>query len=310
MNRIYVLGSINMDLVFSVDRIPNQGETLNSNDFFMTPGGKGANQAVACAKQMIDTWFIGSLGDDGLSSVCKQSLLRYHVNCTHLMEIPNHTCGIAGILLEHNDNRILIHGGANDIHDRTRIQSILNQPEVKDSILIVQLEIPMNIVETACITAKKQNMMTLLNAAPAKVLSDTLYKHIDLLIVNELETYTLTNINIEDADSMKRAAKVLLNKGVQAVLITNGDKGSTYFNNVTTIHVEAHKVNVVDTTAAGDTYIGVLASQIATGVAMNEAMLQATAGAALTIQQNGAQISIPSKQEIDAFRKEQKEGCL
>ena len=168
----------------------------------------------------------------------------------------------------------------------------------------------MNIVETACITAKKQNMMTILNAAPAKVLSDTLYKNIDLQIVNELETYTLTNINIEDADSMKRAAKVLLNKGVQAVLITNGDKGSTYFNNVTTIHVEAHKVNVVDTTAAGDTYIGVLASQIATGVAMNEAMLQATAGAALTIQQNGAQISIPSKQEIDAFRKEQKEGCL
>lgn len=306
MDTIYVLGSINMDLVFEVDRIPNIGETRDSKHFFMTPGGKGANQAVACAKQGIQTYMIGSVGDDGLSQQCITSLQNHHVNCMYVKEIPNRNCGVAGIFLEDHDNRIVIHSGANNFHDTEEIKRILKETKGMNNYLVMQLEIPLDIIEFACVEAKKQGFTTVLNAAPAKILEDRLYRAIDMLIVNETEAEMLSGIQIDTIDTIHEAGLALLQKGVNTVIITLGERGSVYLDETQYIHVEAYPVDVVDTTAAGDTYIGILVTQLLKHTPIKDAMMQASAGASLAIQVKGAQVSIPAKEQIDIFLAERR----
>lgn len=306
MSKIFVLGSINMDLVFELNRFPALGETVKAQNFFMSPGGKGANQAVACAKQGIQTYLIGRIGSDSLSSICKTSLLEYGVDCSYIVEEAEKTCGVAGIIVEQSDNRIITSAGANENHDDDSQSAIVQSGESGD-ILITQLEIPYDVVKNAFQIAKKKGMFTILNAAPAEDFSFDVLKYVDILIVNETELYQITTFKASNQKNIMSAFELLFQHGVQSVLLTLGEEGSIYFDQSDLVRVNAYQVEVVDTTAAGDTYIGVLASQLIMNQSIETAMRNATAAAALAIQRWGAQKSIPSMEEWKSFMLE-KEG--
>jgi ribokinase len=301
MNKVFVLGSINMDLVFSVNRMPKLGETIKSNDFFMTPGGKGANQAVACAKQGVFTYMIGSVGNDELSKECKRSLISQGVDCTYVKVIDQTIVGIAGIFVENSDNRIITFAGANKIHDSESIAKILAKNAVKKDFLLTQLEIPLEVVKEILKTAKQLGMNTVLNAAPAQKLTNDLLSLVDILVVNETETEIITEIKPKDETTINLAINKLLDSGVKSVVLTLGEKGSLYSNGYETIALGVYKVDVVDTTAAGDTYIGSLISQLINKSEVKQAMKYATAASALSITKKGAQNSIPKKEEVIDF---------
>lgn len=301
MGNVFVLGSLNIDLVIRSNVLPSRGETVIGDLFLITPGGKGGNQAVACAKQGIKTYMIGSLGDDLFSTTLEQDLKKYGVNCKYINKLENQNCGAASIWVVNGDNRIIINQGANLFHDINRIKSVLRSNASKDDILIAQLEIPSEIVEQTFIEAKVLGMKTILNPAPARKISDLLYRKTDLLIANESELQTLTGISPTDEQLIKTAFKQIISKGVKEVVLTYGDKGSFYMSAQKYEQTKAYEVDVIDTTAAGDTYIGVLVSEIINNSSICEAMKRGSAAAALTIQKIGAQISIPSKKEIDEF---------
>ncbi len=301
MANIYVLGSINMDLVFALKRLPERGETVESEKFFFSPGGKGANQAVAAAKQKVSTFMIGSVGSDALSSDLKKALHSQGVDCRYLEEYDDEHCGVAGIFLEDGDNRIVIDAGANRCHDMENMKQALSGSKAGDY-LAAQLEVPIEVVEEAFSHAKRVGMKTVLNAAPAKLLPEVLYRHVDLLVLNEVEAKTLTGIALE-ANKGQDAANALMEKGAGAVLLTLGKKGSVYFDRKGRLDMAAYAVRTVDTTAAGDAYIGALIAALAQNATMEAAMRLASATAALTVQSYGAQEAIPSKEEVEAFLK-------
>lgn len=307
MNKIFVLGSINMDFVFSIDRIPKLGETIKSKDFLMTPGGKGANQAVACSKQGVKTFMLGSVGSDSLSILCKNSLQYYGVDCTFLDETEDLSVGVAGIFVEEQDNRIVTYSGANSIHDIDLINEILEKNAEKNDYLLSQLEIPMEIVEQTFKKAKSLSITTILNLAPAQLITNQLLSLTDILVLNETEIETLTKIIPNDETKIKQASNILLKQGAKSILLTLGDKGSIYIDNNELIKMNAFAVEAVDTTAAGDTYIGAFVSQLINKKSIKQAMEFASAAAALTIQQLGAQSSIPSKDMVEHFMKKNKE---
>ncbi len=296
MNQLFVLGSINMDLVFQVDSLPVQGETKQSQDFAMIPGGKGANQAVACAKQNVQTWMLGSVGKDSFSDQCLASLSKSGVDTRFVDRQEKNICGLATIILEQGDNRILTYGGANHHQDIHKIHRVLDENYAQGDYILSQLEIPLDVVQNVFRKAKALDMITVLNAAPAKPLSSDMLMLIDLLIVNESEGQRLTG-----SDHPEIITHRLLSEGVGAVLLTRGAQGAIYQDNNQRISVDAHRVKVVDTTAAGDTFIGVYLAHRIAGKEIAGALKYASAGAALAIQKLGAQNSIPSQQDIDAF---------
>jgi len=293
---VFVLGSINMDLVFEVDRMPVQGETVSGKKFFMTPGGKGANQAVACSRQGVTTTILGSVGTDALSETCIDALQDSGVNTEHLTIIEDDTCGVAGIFLEQGDNRIVIDAGANAIQDMEKWKRVLIDYANDNDILLSQLEIPISVVMEVFGIAKSLGLYTVLNATPVQALPLALYEYIDLLVVNEVELSTLTNEQNPDL-----AVKGLLRKGVKAVLLTQGEKGGVYFDDINEYRVDAYPVDAVDTTAAGDTYIGAFVSQIIQDVSVQKAMEYAAKAAAIAVTKYGAQTSIPTVKDVQSF---------
>lgn len=302
MNQIFVFGSINMDLVFQVPRIPLQGETIQTSRFFMTPGGKGANQAVACAKQGAKTWMIASVGNDPLSKESLENLTSYSVDTTYVSVNQHVNGGVAGILLEDGDNRILVHPGANAFVSSKDAISAIHKLGKPGDVLVAQLEIPIPAIHEAFVEAKKMGMTTILNAAPAKELPNKMFQGIDMLCVNETEMAFYTqNTDFETSASM------LLKKGVGAVLFTKGAEGSQYVDSQQSIEQKAYPVQVVDTTAAGDTYLGAFVSQRILGRSIPDSMNYAACASSLAIQKEGAQISIPSAEQVQQFYHQQKE---
>ncbi len=303
MNKVFVLGSINTDLVFKVNRIPKIGETIKSDDFFINAGGKGANQAVACAKQGVKTFMIGSIGSDILSQNCKKSLIDNFVDVDFVEEISSVNGGIAGIIIEGANNRILTYPGANIFHNEKKISQILQKNSNVGDYLLSQLEIPLNIVIEVFEKAKILGLTTVLNVAPAEQIPNKLFSLVDILVVNEIELETLTNIRADSQENIDSAIKKILSKGTESVLLTLGEKGSIYADKKIKIFQNAFSTDVKDTTAAGDTYIGALISQLINENDIKKAMLYATAASTLAIQKYGAQSSIPNKKEVENFLK-------
>jgi len=301
MSKIIVLGSINMDLVFQVSQMPVLGETLAGEGFFMAPGGKGANQAVACANQGAETWMLGSIGMDALSNKNRDSLLAHGVRCDHVAVYPNITCGVAGIFLENGENRIIIDAGANALQDRSRITSFITNQCSEDDILLCQLEIAVDIILDAFVVAKQKGIMTVLNAAPASLLPRELLRNTDLLIVNEIELATISGIHVVDDNDVIRAARTIIQQGVTSIIVTWGESGSIYIDSHTYDKQSAYRVETIDTTAAGDTYIGAYLSHIQEGFTIKDSMKWASAAAAIAVTTLGAQPSIPTKQEVQDF---------
>ncbi len=302
MNKIFVLGSLNMDLIMCSDRLPLVGETLTGNQFAMVAGGKGANQAVAAANMNANTVMLGSLGSDPLSSKLLDMLQQTGVDCTHVKTWENMHAGIASIWVIDGDNRIILDAGANAHHDLDAITHVLETKGSSGDLLISQFEIPLDVVKHTLSVARRLNIRTLINPAPAVPLDDDIYPLIDTMVLNETETEIICGHRPDDEQSTRDAAKSLLNKGVRDIIFTFGDKGATRIDNAgETQTLCAHDVEVIDTTAAGDTFIGVYAAAIVEGSTPLKALTIANAAAALSTTVLGAQSSIPKRNDVVEF---------
>ena len=301
MNKVFVYGSLNMDLVIGAPRIPEAGETLFGSKFFTNTGGKGANQAVGCAKQGTLTYMMGSVGDDYYGKVLKTSLSDYGVNVDYVSEIENTNSGIAVILNVDNDNRIILDGGANLVDNGEQAVSVIDELSSKNDYLMCQYENDLDAVFKVIKRAKEKKMFTVVNTAPAIKYNDKIYSYIDYLVVNQTESQILSGIYPEDKADCLEVFKFFENLGVSHTVITMGEKGS-YSKDEEIIFVEAMNLEAVDTTGAGDSYIGALVSELSEGKSLFDAMIYATEVAAITVMKKGAQSSFPTREEVEKRR--------
>ena len=301
---IVVIGSINMDLVLRVPRMPLPGETLTGGAFRTIPGGKGANQAVACARlsgkvaaggQQVA--MVACVGDDAFGATLRAALVGDGIIDSHITTLPGVASGIASILVDDNgQNSIVIAGGANDLLSPAHIDAAQGLIEQAD-IVVLQLETPMATVVHAIKLARSLGKTVVLNPAPAASLPEGVLELVDYLIPNEIEAAMLAGVSPEGAD-VKALAAALQKLGSDNVIITLGSKGvhAALYGGDTTFPAEA--VKAVDTTAAGDTFIGGFVAGLASGMDEAEAIQQGQRAAAWSVTKPGAQTSIPHLHEL------------
>ena len=298
MSDILVIGSANTDMVVKTSRFPEPGETIIGGDFFMFPGGKGANQAVAAARLGGKVSFIAKVGDDVFGRQSKEGFLNEQINIDHLITDPHHPSGVALITVNaEGENEIVVASGANahltkdDIDQTDTVIASAN-------IIITQLEIPIETVEHLIKLSKNLDKKLILNPAPAQTVKDESLKGLYCITPNQTEAEILTGIKVDSADQAVAAANHLLEKGVQHVIITMGDQGSLYKSNSEQFFIKAQSVKSIDTTAAGDVYNGALSTGLSSGKSWREAIIFATKAAAISVTRMGAQASAPLLKEI------------
>ncbi|GAB0132520.1 hypothetical protein EsDP_00000953 [Epichloe bromicola] len=314
--RITVLGSLNIDLVSYVPHHPLPGETLTSTHFATSPGGKGANQAVACAKlsrasdlspasATASVSMLGAVGSDTYGTSLVDSLRSYGVDTQGVAVRKDGKTGVAIIVVDEpsGQNRIILSPESNHSLSPADFEVL---PDPKPDLLMTQLEIPLETVMQALTTAKRDGVPVLLNPAPAQKLPESAYDGLAHLIVNETEASILSGRPESDLDhlaGLESVAGVFLGRGVQHVVITLGGRGAFYATKSgTKALVQALKANVVDTTAAGDTFVGSYALAVVHagegGFDIDAAVKAANKASSMTVSRKGAQISIPWKDEL------------
>lgn len=299
--QIAVVGSINMDMVVRTPRMPLPGETVKGYDFHVIPGGKGANQAVAAARLGADVMMIGRVGDDDFGHRQQHCLKQDSIDLSFLTVDPKYATGIAVITLdESGQNSIIISPEANGAVSAEQIDAAQTAIQRAD-MLLCQLEIPMEAVSRAIDIAHEHGVPVVLNPAPAARLEPSLLKKVTYLIPNETEASLLTGIEINNIDSAKKAAGQLQELGIAAVLVTLGENGVVLAQNGEYRHEPAISVKAVDTTAAGDVFVGGFAVALKEGKSVLEAVQFATHAAALSVTKLGAQSSIPTCSEVEQF---------
>lgn len=299
--KIIVIGSLVYDLVAKAERRPQKGESLLGTEFGMFPGGKGANQAVQCAKLGAEVWMAGRVGNDFFGDSLINNLNKEGVNTKYLIKDKTTTTAVGCIVIDKGgDNSIVMVPQANMKNTKSdvdRIKNILN----KFDVLILQLEIPLEVVIYSAKLARKNNLKIILNPAPGREIPDILIKNCDILTPNETEAEILTGVKIKNLEDVKSAGKKLLERGAKYVIITLGEKGALYCTKEETSLISPFKVKAVDTTAAGDAFNGGLAVAIAKGKDIKEGIKLANAAGALSATKMGAQPSLPSKRELEKF---------
>lgn len=304
MNPITVVGSINLDTNLRVAYMPKPGETIHTKEMYTAGGGKGANQAVSAKRSGASTHFIGAIGDDAAGQVMLDLLKQEEIDVSGIQELENKRTGQAFITVdEAGENSIMIHSGANNAFSKQDIKQ--NQQLITGSqCVIAQFESPIESTLEAFLIARKSDVRTILNPAPAVKAPEELLRATDIIVPNETETQLLTNITITDEQSMKQAADYFHHLGVKIVIITLGSKGAFYSTDKETGIVDAFKVKAVDTTAAGDTFIGAFASQLRSDLSnFVEAIRYGNLASSIAVQRFGAQPSIPFKEEIEEASK-------
>ena len=297
---IVVVGSLNMDLVMHMDRAPAGGETLPSRDFATLPGGKGANQAVACARMGARVAMVGRVGADANGEVLRSALVTDGIDVSEIAALTTTHTGVAMIWVEEGgQNRIALAAGANGLMDADGVERAAALIDAA-TMLIVQLEVPMATVEAAVARAHRAGVTVLLNAAPAAALPASLWSQIDILVVNESEAAVLSGIAVVDPVSAATAGVSLRERGPERVLVTLGAQGVVVVDASGTRHASARPVHAVDTTAAGDTFIGALAAALCEGRVLDDAVALGQAASALCVTRRGAQASIPYRHELAA----------
>ena len=299
--KILVIGSLNMDLVVHVPRVPNNGETLLGTEFHRYFGGKGANQAVAVARQGVRTIMAGRVGADAFGQDQVAKLQEEGIETDYLLVDDEHASGVAFIVIDaQGNNRIMVVPGANGAVSPRDIEAL--EPVMAEcSCVVIQLEIPLETVFAAVRSAHAQGAKVILNPAPAQPLPMDLYPCLTVITPNESEAQLLTGVEVTDLATARQAAQVLLDRGVLAVVITLGSQGAYGLTLSGEFHVPAHQVNVVDTVAAGDTFTGAIAALIGEGHSLREAVEYANAAAAIAVTRHGAQPSVPTKAEVLRF---------
>lgn len=296
MNQILVVGSLNADLVVRAPRFPQPGETISGDDLNIFPGGKGANQAVAAARLGANVSMLGRVGKDNFGDFLLENLKQNKVDST-LIQRDDSSTGTAIIIVDSSgQNSIVLSSGANG---NVSIADVDNIPFANYQLLLLQLEIPLPTVLRAAQRAKESNTRVVLNPAPAKELPDELIALADFIIPNETELSLLTKQKVSDIASAESAARNLLGRGAKHVIVTLGGKGALIVNTETCKQVDTYLVNVVDTTAAGDAFIGGFATSLLENKSLEEAVRFGCACGALAVTKFGAQPSLPTKEEVE-----------
>ncbi|HEY4110595.1 ribokinase [Puia sp.] len=298
--KIVVVGSSNMDMVVKTDHIPAPGETVLSGSFFMNPGGKGANQAVAVARLGGEAVFISKMGNDVFGKQFSQLFSEEGIDTRYLVSDEDLPSGVALITVdEAGENSIVVASGANAALEGKDIDSALEQI-ASAAILLVQLEIPMKTVDYVVKFAAGKGVKVILNPAPANTLSQELLECVYILTPNKKEASMIAGIDVTDMESAKEAARIICAKGARNVVVTMGSLGALIYTNETFSVVAARQVETVDTTAAGDVFNGALAVAVSEGKSLEEAVDVACEAAAISVTRLGAQSSIPYRTELIA----------
>jgi ribokinase len=295
---ILVIGSSNTDMVVTTGQFPRPGETLIGGKFFLFPGGKGANQAVAAARLGAAVTFITSLGDDLFGQQALQGLLAEGIDTTGVQLLTGEASGVALITVDQKgENTIVVAPGANDLLSPQIVSS--SEALISSSdLILMQLEIPIESVEETVRIASTMGKKVILNPAPAKPLPAGLLKGLFAITPNETEAEILTGIRVKDTATAKEAGTRLLRLGVGNVVITLGASGAYFLNDQEEFLVPAVKVDPVDTTAAGDVFNGALAVALAEGLEWISAIAFANKAAAISVTRMGAQPSAPYRKEM------------
>lgn len=295
---VYVLGSINYDIMISSNRIPVQGETIQGFGYHEGIGGKGANQAVSLARLGIKPNFIGSVGRDLQGSVALSKLKEEGVVVNNI-NISDDITGRAIIINTDNDNRIIINQGANFDISKEYLKS--NMTGRDKDLFLTQFETPLDIVYNALSIAKQKNMITIVNPAPAKVIDNDYYELTDYLIINQSEAELLTGIFPRSLGECRETAKILLNRGVKNVVVTLGSDGSVFISKKEFIYTKSHSVHVFDTTGAGDTFIGTFIYGLSKDWDIEKILEYSSAAGALACTKKGAQDGMPTYKLLEEF---------
>jgi ribokinase len=303
--KIVVVGSCNTDMVIKADRLPVPGETILGGTFFMNPGGKGANQAVAASRMGGNVTLISKTGNDVFG---KQSVMLYtaeNIKTDYIYSDSRHPSGVALITVDsQGENCIVVASGANAYLNPSDIDKASTEIENSDLVLM-QLEIPVETVEYVAEMATKKGIKVILNPAPARALSNSLLKNLYIIIPNRNEAEILSGIKVSDIDSAKQAADIISAKGVDIVVITLGSQGALIKEYSEYHFVEAYKVDALDTTAAGDTFCGSVCVGLSEGRSILDSVKLAARAAAITVTRMGAQASIPYRSELSSLDVEQ-----
>lgn len=299
--RIVVVGSSNMDLVVRAPRLPARGETLAGHDFRAVPGGKGANQAVAAARLGGIVSLVSCVGTDAFGLTLHSGFAADGIDLSHMRRVESVPTGIASITVGVDGaNSIVLAAGANAELTPAWVEA--SEPLIASAaILLCQLEVPIETVRRAVALAARHETLVVLNPAPAMPLDRELLSHVDYLVPNESEAASLCGTPVTDIDSARHAAEILLQQGPRHVIVTLGARGVWLAGPEGREHLPAPEVATVDTTAAGDTFIGGLAVGIAAGFGLRAAIVFGQRAAALSVTRVGAQTSIPYRREVDAF---------
>ncbi len=298
MKNILVVGSINMDMVIGVDRVPHMGETLSGNGFMTVPGGKGANQAACMAKLGGNVKFLGAVGNDSFG----KDLIKYLDDCkidTSYVKKADTNTGIALITVYNGDNMILLEKGANYMLTEEDIRENKAAFEWAD-IVVLQLEIPWNVVMEAAKTAKEFACTVIFNPAPVENFNPEILEYIDIIVPNEHEGGLILGKSIETEEDAKELVLDFAQRGINAV-VTLGKNGCVYKDGDKVQHQPAIETTVVDTTAAGDSFIGGMCVGMCEGMAFKDAVLFATKVASIVVSRKGAGPSLPMRSEVESF---------
>lgn len=304
---ITVVGSIHVDFYIKVDRFPLVGETLLGRGFRISPGGKGANQAVGCSKLGEKTYIVCRIGKD-FSEYLLDNLRNNGVKTDFLKIDDEHNSGVAFIILNTStgENIIIIDPGADYWITKKDIDDALRAID-ESEIILLQLEIPLEINMYVSEIASLRNKKVILNPAPASDLPEEMFKYIEIITPNRVEASQLTGIEVKDLETAVKAGKKLIEKGVKYSVITLGSQGAALITPSKSLYYPSFKVDVVDTTGAGDAFNAGLAVALSQRYTIEEAVKWANACAALKIMKIGAQTGLPDKHELEDFLRKNKD---
>lgn len=293
MKTVYVLGSLNMDLTIETNELPKKGQTISGNNFRTCPGGKGLNQAIAASKLGAKVKMLGAIGPDTFGTEMFNTLKEYKVDVAHIKTIKNVSSGIAMIILHNKDNRIILDLGANLKLQKSHVDAFLKNAQ-KGDLFLTQLENDLNLIGYALEVAKKKGLKTIVNPAPSNIGLRKFTKYIDILTPNEGE--------LED---LLRHGKTVLKPyklNIPVIIETRGKDGYTCYRDKASYSMKAPKVNVVDTTGAGDTFNGALVYQLSIGQPLNQKTLEfALKAASYSVTKKGSSTSSPTLEDLEKF---------
>ena len=295
MSRISVVGSINVDLVVKTKKRPMKGETVFGEKFTLKPGGKGANQAVAISRLEGKVKMFGCVGDDIYSNMMLENLKTNNVNTKNIKKIKNISTGIASITVSENDNSIIVVKGANDYVDIEYIKSVEDEI-LKSDYILMQNEIPIDTIKYVVSLCLKNNIISIVNPAPAEKMDFKTLEMIDYLTPNEHEALKIIE-GINEVDE-------ILKKYPKKIIVTLGEKGVKYYDGKYIKNVPANRnINIVDTTGAGDTFSGAFVKAISEKMNIEESVKFAQVASGMAIEKFGAQEGMPTLKELESRMK-------